>query len=415
VIDLRSAALEALDDEDFPLAERHLRALLSEEPDDATGTAVLALVVAAQERFDEATEIARRAVEIDPSSAYARWAHGDVLVQRHRFAEAIPVAVEAIRLAPDDSDNHALLARALGGRERWGEALAAAERGLELDPEHVPSASMRALALRQLGRTAEAEAAFAEVASAAPLSPFANAGQAWGLLRRGAREDALEQFREALRLDPTNEWARDGMLAALKARNPVYRLVLRYYLWIGTRTRRQQLFFALAGIFLYNTIRRIARANPEVAPLLWPLMGAYVLFLFGSWIADPLFDLLLRFDPVGRRALTRDRRRASLLVGLCLLTAVTAGVAAAIWPESPALTLAIGAAFLLIPVGGTFQCEPGWPRTVMGSYTALLAIALFVSAVAGDGAGGIGLVVVILGAAIGSWLAQWLGRFLPTR
>ncbi|MDB5311521.1 MAG: tetratricopeptide repeat protein [Gemmataceae bacterium] len=45
----------------------------------------------------------------------------------------------------------------------------------------------------------------------------------WALLHARQPAEALTHFREALRLDPTNEWARDGLIEALKARYWVYR------------------------------------------------------------------------------------------------------------------------------------------------------------------------------------------------
>ena len=415
MIDHREAALEALDDEDFGAAELHLRGIMTDEPDDGVAAALLALAVLAQERLDEATTLARDAVTTSPELAFTHRALASVLLARNRFPEALREAQEAIRLDPEESDNHSLAARAYAGQGRWDDALAAASRGLELDAEHVPSASVRALALRQLGRTAEADAAFDEVAAAAPLNAFANAGRAWTLLRTGSREDALEQFREALRMDPTNEWAREGMLASLKARHPIYRLFLRYYLWLETRSRRQQLLYAVLGIILYSNMRRLARAEPQLAPVLWPLMALYVLFVLGSWIADPLFDLLLRFDTVGRRALTPNRRRASAWVGVCLIFAIAGGIITLLTGSDQALTTAICAGFMLIPIAGTFRCETGWPRTVMAGYTVALAIGAVAATLLPGRGGRIALVVVVLGAAIGSWLVRWLETAVPAR
>jgi tetratricopeptide (TPR) repeat protein len=428
--DIRDTVLEALDDEDFHAAERHLRARLAggpasgsaaesleddEEVDRGVMLALLALVVLAQDRADEATAAAELAVEASPELAYTHWALGNVLAARNRFAEALRAVDSALRLDPDDSDAHALAARALAGQGRWQDALGAASRGLAIDPEHVPSAKVRALALRQLGRTAEADAAFAEVAAAAPLDPFANAGRAWTLLREGRRDDAIEQFREALRLDPSAEWARDGLVAAFKARNPFYRAFLRYFIWIGTRTRGQQLLFVVGGMVLFRTLRRLARAQPELAPVLWPLIGAYVVFLLGSWLADPLFDLLLRLDPVGRRALSAERRRASEAVGVCLLVALVAGLAAWATGSAAALTLAASAALLLIPLAGTFQCDAGWPRTAMGGYTAVLAAAAATAVLSPAELRTPLMAIVVVGSVAGSWLVRWLATVTPSR
>ncbi len=59
-------------------------------------------------------------------------------------------------------------------------------------------------------------------------------------MHQGDHKQALEHFREALRLKPDMEWARNGMVEALKARYFLYRLMLRYYLWMSRFTRRGQ-------------------------------------------------------------------------------------------------------------------------------------------------------------------------------
>ena len=50
-----------------------------------------------------------------------------------------------------------------------------------------------------------------------PENAHTNANQGWSLLHGGQPGKALEHFREALRLDPDLEFARAGMVEALKA------------------------------------------------------------------------------------------------------------------------------------------------------------------------------------------------------
>ena len=66
-----------------------------------------------------------------------------------------------------------------------------------------------------------------------PENALTHANQGWALLHRGDHAKALEHFREALRIDPELDWARAGIVEALKARHLIYRLMLRFFLWIG--------------------------------------------------------------------------------------------------------------------------------------------------------------------------------------
>jgi Tfp pilus assembly protein PilF len=50
-----------------------------------------------------------------------------------------------------------------------------------------------------------------------PDDAHAHANRGWLLLRRGQPDEAMQSFQSALRLDPTLDWARLGMIEAMKA------------------------------------------------------------------------------------------------------------------------------------------------------------------------------------------------------
>lgn len=414
--DARLSLLELLAERRFPEAERQLRRMLIADPADAASRALRALVLADLERLDEATAEARRAAADDPELAYAQWVLGCVLAARGRFAEAVPVARRAVGLAPADPDHHFLLARCHAGAASWSAARDAAERGLALDPGHTGCANLRALALQGTGRPADADQAFVDALSLDTANAFARAGRGWLALRQGHDpRAALPHFQHALQIDPGSAWARDGMMAALKARNPVYRAMLRYFLWMNSLTPGTRWAIILGGVLGFNLLRRVSRAQPELLPFLLPLMVAYGIFLLLSWTADPLFDFLLRFDPVGRTLVPPDRRAASLWVVATLGVALSCAVGALATGVGAAWMLALFFALLVIPVSATFGCEPGWPRTAMGAYTAAVAV-LGVAGAALDGEPGRTLFVVgILGAVLGSWLGRGLASTVPAR
>lgn len=243
-------------------------------------------------------------------------------------------------------------------------------------------------------------------------------GEAQYQLRRLAEanpDDALPHFYHALHLDPTSEWARTGLLAALEARNPVYRLMLRSILWMESLRPRTRLVVIFAGIFLFGRLRRLAEARPELAPVIYPLLGLYILFVLLGWTADPLFDFLLRFDRAGRALVTGARRDASTWVVTTLVVALGALAGGVAGRSEAALLLALVAAVMVIPIAGTFQCERGWPRTVMGAYTAVVALFGLGGVILAGNAGALLLVASILGAVLGSWLARWLVAVVPKR
>jgi Flp pilus assembly protein TadD len=408
--------LDHLQHRRFGQAQYHLRRLVKEEPADAPTRSLLALCLAELEQFEEATQQGRRAVQLAPNEPYCRWALAVILASRRFYKEGLIEASAAIELDPDNADYHALTARCYVGLGKWTEALSAADAGLVVDPDHEGCANLRALALQQAGRTSDADQAFIDAAALDPDNAFARAGRGWVALSHGsAPDDALPHFYSALQLDPGSEWARTGLMTALKARNPVYRLMLRYFLWMESLPPRTRMIIVVAGMFFYGRLRGLAKANPSLGPVIYPLLGLYLLFILLSWTADPLFNFLLRFDPVGRKMIGADERRASTAVVSLLCITIVAAIAGIVMHSDRALLFALISGIMVIPVAGMFQCERGWPRTTMAIYSAVVATAGIAGVLTTGDAAGVLIGISLLGAILGSWLAAWLTTKSVTR
>ena len=99
---------------------------------------------------------------------------------------------------------------------------------------------------------------------------------------------------------------------------------------------------ALIGAFLLiRVIREIARTNEAFRPYAIPITIVYIVFVFMSWLADPIFNLLLRLDPIGRYALTRDQTLGANCVGVLIFGALLAVGGYFIWGSAAFL---VGAA-----------------------------------------------------------------------
>ncbi|HTH02591.1 MAG TPA: tetratricopeptide repeat protein [Vicinamibacterales bacterium] len=350
------AALAFASHADWPRVVSAARQALTNEPDDALAHALLALALAHLEQGKDAVDAGRRAVALAPELSFAHYALGWALLERAELNAAERSAQEALRLEPD-SHGYALLAQIYVRRKRWAEAIKAAEQGLQIEPEHPGCANLRALSLGALGRTDVAAALVNDVLALDPDDAFGLTNRGWLMLRQSRPQEALESFREALRLDPTLDWARTGIVEALKARSALYRFVLRYELWVASLTSRAQWFLILGLFFGGRVVRALLRSNPGLWPVLGPLMALYIFVVFGSWIANPLSNLLLRLNPFGRLALNRAETVASNVVGGCLVAAVIGVAAYAMTSNAGWIVLAIVSAFLLIPVGGTARAH----------------------------------------------------------
>jgi tetratricopeptide (TPR) repeat protein len=358
----------------YDLADREFRQELAGAPDNALAHAFLALCLTAQNRKDEARREADEAIRLDPGTAFCHYVLGRVLCDQDRLKDAEAAVQEAIRLDPENADYLGLLSSIEISRSRWDAALAAADRGLALDPEHNTCTNLRALALVQLGRKAEAEQTLGSALANDPENALTHANQGWALLHRGDHRRALEHFREALRIDPELDWARSGIVEALKARHLIYRLMLRFFLWMGRQTRVAQWVVILGFVFGRQILASIARANPALAPFLIPILVLSFAFLMLTWISSPLFNLALCFNRFGRLALSREQRIASSWIGGCFLLAAASFVLYLVNASAAAAFGMVYFGLLLLPLAVTFGRPPGQARWLMVAYTGALVL-----------------------------------------
>lgn len=351
------------------MASDELRGALAQDPYDPFAHALLGVCLAEEEEYDAALDEVRQAIHIAPDFPYAHYAHAHIHILRERPKEALPAALEAVRLDPGDPDYHAELAAVHLLNSDWKLGLECAERALQLDSEHVRATNLRAMALTQLGRRAEAGLTIDTALSRNPDIALTHANQGWNLLHKGEPKKALEHFREAMRLDPTNDWAREGIVEAMKARFFIYRWILKYFLWMG-RLKAGSRWGVVIGAWLgFNVLLRVEKQNPEYGPYLWPLLYAYLGFVLMSWLAQPLFNSVLRLSRYGRHALTSDQTFASnCILGMLFLGG---GLLLANWRFGhwALFTGGVYGLCLVIPLAGTFTVRPGRGRRVMGLYT----------------------------------------------
>lgn len=393
----------------FEPAEKELRQELSKDPDNPTVHSLLALCLSHRKQFREALEEAKTGVRMAPDDPHAHYILASVYNDKDDFNRAEESVREALRLDPEDPDYYALASNILYHRREWKKALDFAEQALARDPKHVTSLNLRGLALRQLNRHDEARATIASALEEDPENAWSHASKGWSVLEQGDHRAALEHFREALRLDSELDWAREGMIEALKAKNVLYRIALKYFFFMSKLSGKAQWGVLIGAYILYSVLRRAAKTNPDLAPFVWPVLGAYIAFIFLSWTAEPLFNLLLRLHPFGRYALKRDEVMAANLVGLTILTAVAALAAFLATKEAVPLLLTLWAVSLIIPVSAAFTAKRGKGRTVLIVLVALLAPAGLAAAVLFPTAIGVSTSLgggFLLGIALFPWVAN---------
>ena len=357
----------------WDLAEDELRQALSADPDSGLGHVYLAVCLSAKDNLHDATDEAHAAIRLAPDLPFAHHVVANIYLKRNRYQEAERAIREALRLDPTDAEHYALLANIFINSRSWQPALEAALQGLEQDAEHIGCNNFRAIALTKLGRTGEAAATVAETLGNDPENAFSHANLGWNFLHEHNTQKALEHFREALRIDPEMDYAKLGMVEALKSRNIIYGLMLRYFLWMGRLSGGKQWMVVLGLYIGYRFLDSLAENKPHLKSWIQPWLYAYIAFAVMTWISAPLFNLLLRLNKYGRHALSQDQRLASTCIGLLLIPTVIALVLWAATGVSLAQVAALYFGFLLLPTSAIFTCDKGWPRILMVVYTAVIA------------------------------------------
>src|SRR4051812_22930037 len=93
---------------------------------------------------------------------------------------------------------------------------------------------------------------------------------------------------------------------------------------MGRLSAKAQWAVLLGLLFLPGMLRSLARGNPGLEALVVPINFALLGFALLTWVADPLFNLLLRLNRFGRLALSRPQVVASNWLGGWLV--LTAGI-----------------------------------------------------------------------------------------
>ncbi len=366
-----------------------------QNPQCAHAHALMSMCFRETDKLKEATEQATLAIAAEPELAIGHYAMANAMWARNRFETANISIDEAIRLESDDPENFALKSQILFSLRDWRGSLAAAEKGLELSPTDETCANLHAMALRQLRQGSVAEDSIRATLARDPDNAITHANLGWSLLDDGKPNEALVHFQEALRLEPDSAFARQGLIHALRARYFFYRWMFAYFSWISKFSAKYMWGILIGGYVGYQLLAGFAKRTPSLAPFIYPLMAAYVVFALSTWLITPLTNFLLLSSRYGRFALQRLETMTAVAVVTSLvlgILTVIAFFAAGNNVSIHILVLGIAVGLLSIPIAGAAHCDRGWPRntayTIVGVLTVMVVL-MATSVISGlrDGSG----------------------------
>jgi adenylate cyclase len=157
---------------------------------------------AGPERLEQSLALARKAYEMDRTSALACNALAVALIWSRRLDEAEPLSRRAIEIDPNFSEAHGSLGNALHFAGRHEAAIASFEQALRLDPVFHAWIHATGRAQFALGRYAEAEASFERRLIYMPHSDVTRAYLASLYGHTGRPEEAQRVWRELKEINP---------------------------------------------------------------------------------------------------------------------------------------------------------------------------------------------------------------------
>lgn len=269
-------------------------------------------------KYQEAEELCQYILTQSPNEAFVFYMLATIKANKRLLGEALNLISEAIRLEPINPAFFAFKANILIQTKDFQDALHAAEIGLKLDAEDIDALNARATALVGLGRKDEAFQTIEKSLAVDPNNSETHTNMGWGLLHHGDSNQALQHFKEALKENPLNEYAKAGMLEAMKSKFPVYRYFLMLMLWLSKFKGNAQWTMIIGSYIAYRILVSLASNNEALQPFLIPLIVLIALFFISTWIFSPLMDLYMLTNTYGKLTLTAEQKESARLVGLAL-------------------------------------------------------------------------------------------------
>ena len=299
---------------------------LTENAEDFDAKYFLAQCYFQLDNIDKAFTVITDLRKIYPNEAEIYFLLSQIHLHESRFKEANENVDIAIEINPDNENYFGQKAYILINTKQFERALDFANEGLRINSKNTFCLNARTTALTKLNRKDEAASSIENLLNDNPENAYSHANVGWSHLESNKPKEALKHFKEALMLDPNLDYARSGMLAAMKSKNKIYNLYLRYSFWISNKSQKNQYIFIIGLYIAYRVALKLLSAS-GLTIIAIPLIIAYLLFALGSWIMDPLSNMILLFDKFGKYLLDKkDKLSGQILFGLLVSSLLFFGV-----------------------------------------------------------------------------------------
>lgn len=355
-------------------AEACFYSVLAREPDNDFVYGRLALCQMSQPgKKRRALDTIAEAIRLRADEPFYFSVKAIVLGELHRGKEALEAAETAVRLNPEDTFALSAKANAYCAMDRWAEAEEWSRHALALDGDNAMAANILAHTLRMQGKRQLNAEAVERLLAADPEDSFAHVNAGWTALQAKDQPRAEQHFREALRLDPESDMAREGLLESFRARSWFYRAYLSYCFFMQRYTEGKQWMIFLGAFAVYQVSRKYLESlNPVYSGVLVAVWLGLVLWV---WLAPGIGNFLILLDRSARLALKPAERHQGIAVGGVFIAGALATIAGLVSGYYPILLAGVGMLAATIPASLTFGNASSRGRLVFGSITVLFYMA----------------------------------------
>lgn len=346
-----------------------LKQAIAANPENDLAFADLSMCLLEMEgRRKDALAAIDEAIVLDPEHGRYRAMRALVLCRLDRGKDALAAAQEAIGMEPEDAFAYAAKAQAHMSMEHWADAEVAAKESLTLDGDNHFAGNLLAMSLRLQGKEAENDQAVAQLLAEDPEDLLAHYNAGWSALQKNDHKKAEQHFKEALRIDPSFDGAREGLKESFAARSAFYRKYLQYCFFMQRYTEKARWAIVIGFYLAYRFgMAMLSKINPVLAIAFAAL---YLTFALWGWLAPGLGHFLILLDRSARHALKKTEKLDGLAVGGGLILGVLVAILGASWSITPLMVMGGVLCAGTLPATLTLTNESKRGRWVFGSITA---------------------------------------------
>jgi len=183
-------------------AEQTCRKILELRGDHFGALSLLGIIAAQTRRTEEAADLLRRAIAVNPADAAAYSNYANVLNELKRFDDALASYEYSLKIRPDYAEAHNNRATTLRRLKRFEEALDSYTRALEIRPLFADAHSNRGDTLLELKRFEEALDSYTRALRIEPNLARAHNNRGLTLQELRRFDEALDSYARALKISP---------------------------------------------------------------------------------------------------------------------------------------------------------------------------------------------------------------------